>query len=76
MKTRKPRASPQEALSSTDKESIDHFPSNDLQHKVSFVVGNSDGSCNTEVRLTNITPEDKNRKEYNVKVLPLGSSSR
>ena len=76
MKTRKPRASPQEALSSTDKESIDHFPSNDLQHKVSFVVGNSDGSCNTEARLTNTVQEDKNRKEYNVKVIPLGSTSR
>ena len=76
MKTRKPRASPQEALSSTDKESIDHFPSNELQHKVSFVVGNSDGSCNTEARLTNTVQEDKNRKEYNVKVIPLGSTSR
>ena len=79
METRKPRTlsyQTQEALSSIDKESIDHFPSNDLQHKVSFVVGNSDGSGNTEVRLNNITQEDQNRKEYNVKVISLGSTSR
>ena len=76
METRKPRTlsyQTQEALSSIDKESIDH---NDLQQKVSFVVGNSDGSCNPVVRLSNITQEDKNRKEYNVKVIPLGSTSR
>ena len=79
METRKPRTlsyQTQEALSSIDKESIEHFPSNDLQHKVSFVVGNSDGSGNTEVRLNNITQEDQNRKEYNVKVISLGSTSR
>ena len=34
----------QDALSTTiDK---DHFPSNDLHHKVSFIVGNLDGSWN------------------------------
>ena len=79
METRAPRTlfyQTQEALSSIDKESIEHFPSNDLQHKVSFVVGNSDGSSYTEVRLTNKTPENKNRTEYNVKVIPLGSTSR
>ena len=79
METRKPRTlsyGTQEALSSIDKESIDHFPTNDLQHKVSFLVGNSDGSCNTEVRLTSKTQEDENRKEYNLKIIPLGSTSR
>ena len=79
METRTPRTlsyQTKEASSSIDKESIDHFPSNDLQQKVSFVVGNSDGSCNTKVRLTNKTQEDQNRKEYNVKIIPLGSTSR
>ena len=79
METRTPETlyyQTQETLSSIDKEAIDHFPSNDLKHKVSFVVGNSDGSGNTEVRLNNITQEDQNRKEYNVKVIPLGSTSR
>ena len=79
MATRTPRTlsyQTQDALSFIDKESIDNFPSNDLQHKVSFVVGNSDGSFESEVRLTNKTQEDKNRKEYNVKIIPLGNTSR
>ena len=79
METRTPRElsyQTKEALSSIDKESIDHFLSNDSQQKVSFVVGNLDGSCNTEIRSTNKTQEDENPKEYNVKIIPLGSTSR
>ena len=79
METRTPRTlsyQTQEALSSIDKESIGNFASNDLQHKVSFVVGNSNGSCNTDARLTSKTQVDENRKEYNVKIIPLGGASR